>query len=79
MCLAILITMYICIQLCKNKGTVVNYLINNILCKLGLDSFEVLSISFGDDVIDEDAFEVRFYHKIVVEIKFSYSLSISQI
>ncbi|XP_051185541.1 uncharacterized protein [Lolium perenne] len=41
-----------------NKGTAVKYLINHILGKLGLDRSEVLPMYFGDDVTDEDAFEV---------------------
>lgn len=41
-----------------NKGTAVKYLINHIVGKLGLDRSEVLPMYFGDDVTDEDAFEV---------------------
>jgi trehalose-6-phosphatase len=51
-----------------NKGTVVNYLIGYTLGKLGLDSSEVLPIYFGDDITDEDAFEARFYQKIIQKL-----------
>jgi trehalose-6-phosphatase len=50
------------------KGTTINYLIGYTLGKLGLDSSEVLPIYFGDDITDEDAFEARFYQKIIQKL-----------